>query len=616
MLLTTAISCFLAFWSLLFLADFYLRVYVNWYVDFANRIGLTVSFFQVRFYTNRFHQSLLYQPLAVASPKRFSLISRVVSAWFTLGATASLICFCGVTIYLTKLLWCIFAEWMPNFAYSREQLVPQVLHLNQVDGTSIVSRAQRFSENEVGLTPVIPGLNVPWGHVPLFLFVLAIVGIIHEMGHALAAVDANVPVSGFGIFLFAVYPGAFTEIETEALGRSTSAQKMRIFGAGIWHNLVLAFLGYLVFLGGPYCLSPLYVRNSGVLVRDVDSRSGLSGTGGLRKNHIVYAVNGCGVKNSVDWYDCVNEIKTSKYGYCIPDEEILPSIATKVEPYDSEIHCCSEFSNVSLSHLCFHFKNETVLSKGNISLRGLLPNRGVSLAPNLAESLGLKSRSKRSLKLHGITPDIANDGHARQTKYRNNPINFNFLQESVKKMTAVENKTRSEHYACLAARPVTDHSTCITSTDCKRSLSPKKSTCIFPALFNGTSLIRFYIGNSSKPILFIGSADELVYFVKLSDHVPLYFFAFPWLPYAVELFAKYLITFSLAIALLNAVPCYGLDGQFISTTIVDSLFVNWSHKQRVAIKCLLLYYGVSVLAGNVVIGFIRLFSPYITYYLK
>jgi len=34
-----------------------------------------------------------------------------------------------------------------------------------------------------------------------------------------------------------------------------------------------------------------------------------------------------------------------------------------------------------------------------------------------------------------------------------------------------------------------------------------------------------------------------------------------WLPPLVELFLKYTITFSMALAMLNAVPCYTLDGQ-------------------------------------------------------
>lgn len=81
------------------------------------------------------------------------------------------------------------------------------------DGQYIVSAA---------LTLVVPGLNVPWWHLPLFILALVIAGIMHELGHALAAVDANVPVSGFGIFIFAIYPGAFTEIDSDALSKHCS----------------------------------------------------------------------------------------------------------------------------------------------------------------------------------------------------------------------------------------------------------------------------------------------------------------------------------------------------------------------------------------------------------
>lgn len=69
-----------------------------------------------------------------------------------------------------------------------------------------------------GITPVIPGVNIPLSHLPLFMFVLVVAGVIHELGHALAAINANVRVTGFGIFLYAIYPGAFTEIDTEELG--------------------------------------------------------------------------------------------------------------------------------------------------------------------------------------------------------------------------------------------------------------------------------------------------------------------------------------------------------------------------------------------------------------
>jgi hypothetical protein len=32
-----------------------------------------------------------------------------------------------------------------------------------------------------GITPVIPGVNIPWSHLPLFMFVLVIAGAVHEV---------------------------------------------------------------------------------------------------------------------------------------------------------------------------------------------------------------------------------------------------------------------------------------------------------------------------------------------------------------------------------------------------------------------------------------------------
>lgn len=49
-----------------------------------------------------------------------------------------------------------------------------------------------------------------------------------------------------------------------------------------------------------------------------------------------------------------------------------------------------------------------------------------------------------------------------------------------------------------------------------------------------------------------------------------------WIPMVMELFGKYLVTFSLAMALLNAMPCYGLDGQFMCQTVIDYFCVNKS----------------------------------------
>ena len=103
-------------------------------------------------------------------------------------------------------------------------------------------------------------------HLPLFMTVLIVAGVLHELGHAFAALNANTRVTGFGIFVFGIYPGAFTEIDTDELERASTAQKLRIYCAGIWHNLVLAGLGYLVYLCIPLICFPLFTSNAGLLV--------------------------------------------------------------------------------------------------------------------------------------------------------------------------------------------------------------------------------------------------------------------------------------------------------------------------------------------------------------
>lgn len=49
-----------------------------------------------------------------------------------------------------------------------------------------------------------------------------------------------------------------------------------------------------------------------------------------------------------------------------------------------------------------------------------------------------------------------------------------------------------------------------------------------------------------------------------------------WIPIIVKLFSKYLVTFSLAMALFNAIPCYGLDGYHMCQTVIDYFCINKS----------------------------------------
>lgn len=90
-----------------------------------------------------------------------------------------------------------------------------------------------------------------------------------------------------------------------------------------------------------------------------------------------------------------------------------------------------------------------------------------------------------------------------------------------------------------------------------------------------------------------------------------------WIAEAVELVPKvspvavlhlpfqYLFTLSVALAALNAVPCYYLDGQFIVTTVVKGLFPMLPKRRRSLVSNLVLVLGSLLLTANILIGFIR-----------
>lgn len=119
---------------------------------------------------------------------------------------------------------------------------------------------------------------------------------------------------------------------------------------------------------------------------------------------------------------------------------------------------------------------------------------------------------------------------------------------------------------CLPARKVVDKSrTCDIRTVC-----PSDSMCVTPeASDNRTRLFRVTRG-SGHSYLYWGNGQHLLLSTKVSDCNP----RVQWLTLVqlVDLYdslLRYLISFSLALAVLNVVPCFFLDGQFILSASVE-----------------------------------------------
>uniref|UniRef100_A0A3Q1FNA0 Membrane-bound transcription factor site-2 protease n=1 Tax=Acanthochromis polyacanthus TaxID=80966 RepID=A0A3Q1FNA0_9TELE len=205
------------------------------------------------------------------------------------------------------------------------------------------------------LQVVVPGVNLPTSQLAYFFIALLLSGVIHELGHAVAALREQVRVNGFGMFVFVVYPGAFVDLFTTHLNLISPAQQLRIFCAGVWHNFVLcvAALAFLFLL--PVFLFPMYSTGGGALITEVVQGSAADGPRGLSVGDIVTGLEDCPVRGVEDWTSCLSHLShTPQTGYCVPVASLQPSWAhgRAFKRLDGTMDCCS---NSSLTDLCFSY---------------------------------------------------------------------------------------------------------------------------------------------------------------------------------------------------------------------------------------------------------------------
>jgi len=92
---------------------------------------------------------------------------------------------------------------------------------------------------------LIPGVNdfIPSTFAVWFALVLTIA--IHEFGHGILCRVENIRVKGIGIILAVIPLGAFVEPDEEELEKTHGVPKMRMFGAGIMNNIVVAVICFI-----------------------------------------------------------------------------------------------------------------------------------------------------------------------------------------------------------------------------------------------------------------------------------------------------------------------------------------------------------------------------------
>ncbi|XP_056440625.1 membrane-bound transcription factor site-2 protease isoform X1 [Gadus chalcogrammus] len=489
------VVCVLGGWCAVYLTDSVLKSsgkHRNSYEAWLGSHGVTLSPFQLRWQTTMFNRLFAY--CARINPHALYL-------WFSSGVVFGVVAMVGSVVLLARTL---------------QQTLAQM-----------TSDSPRMAGQQA-LQVVIPGVNLPTSQLLYFFSALLLSGVIHELGHAVAALREQVRVNGFGMFVFVVYPGAFVDLFTTHLTLVSPTQQLRIFCAGVWHNFVLCLvaLGLLFLL--PFLLFPVYSTGGGALVTEVVQGSPADGPRGLSVGDIVTGLEECGVSGAEDWASCLALLSLSpQTGYCIPAASLQPSWAhgRAYKRLDGSMDCCS---NNSLTDLCFSYTSP---------------------------------RDK-------------------------------------------EKEPSRPQYACMPVRKmVTGTPVCRRDADCLAQEHAGASVCVTPSLENQTRFIRVTHPPNTH-MLFVGYPPHLQYSVSLTNFVPRFTFLHLDLPVFLETFCKYVVSLSGALAVVNSVPCFALDGQWMLNALLEATLVSvvTDRQRRELIGFFLLLGGSALLAANVALG--------------
>jgi len=237
--------------------------------------------------------------------------SRFLNVWFGVGVVVGLILMlASIVILAVNLIW-------------------------------IVNRPKE----ELVLTPMIPGVNVPTNQLAYYFLAILVSSVLHEFGHAIAGLRERVPFNGFGLFVTFMHPAAFVDFRTE-FDFLNQVQQLKIYCAGAWHNVVISVFCFLFLLSLPYGMSPFYRQNEGMVITNVVEGSTLEGH--VLPGDVVSMIADCNITDFNSYHQCYTYLISDEYlskGFCASDEFI--------EEAGGDTSCCT--SEDETSNFCFEF---------------------------------------------------------------------------------------------------------------------------------------------------------------------------------------------------------------------------------------------------------------------
>ncbi len=171
--------------------------------------------------------------------------------------------------------------------------------------TLLASNIATGAIKQPGLQFILPTISATGSAGPGYILIpfwfwiitLGIILVSHEFSHGIIARAEKIKLKSVGLFLLAIFPGAFVEPEDKQIKKLGTVAKLRIFSAGSFANFLIAST-ILIFLS--YMLWPA-ITDPGIQVLGVKEGSSAA-LAGMTAGEIITGINGNEIKTSYNEY--------------------------------------------------------------------------------------------------------------------------------------------------------------------------------------------------------------------------------------------------------------------------------------------------------------------------
>ncbi|KAI5059433.1 hypothetical protein GOP47_0025752 [Adiantum capillus-veneris] len=369
------------------------------------------------------------------------------------------------------------------------------------------------------LTLVIPGVNMPWSDLPYMIVAITISVGFHEVGHAIAAASEGVPIEHIAVFLACLVPGALVALNQDSLQLLSPIRALRIYCAGIWHNMMCCAGCYVFLLLFQVVFSPSDAGKHFAVVSKIDGDSPLAGH--LQPGDYILSVGGLQVQTPEEFFEFLH---THNKGELAKINYTSFANVTAEEPHKSIKYIASQGFCVSPMKIQEH---------GNRMPGSLCSNDALLFYQHSCSSAGPSS-------VH-----------------------------------------ISENVLCFKAVDVVECPQCSIKQDTSQSCScPVSTSCLLPLLSSGEAFIGMRIKQSSvkhcrdapndpiceRNLVFVGDVRVFSNSLQLTNYWPQQIgdFGFCFMLFRhLESLLTYTFSLSAAMALLNSALVFYLDGEQI-----------------------------------------------------